>query len=49
MLGELVFINNSLKNTINEEVKIVVLSNVDLLDIQKETLLDCKYEYRRID
>lgn len=49
MLGELVFINNSLKNTINEEVKIVVLSNVDLLDIQKETLLDCKYEYRKID
>lgn len=45
MLGELVFIRNSLIHTVNEKVSLVVLSNIEFSDIQKEALLDNRIEH----
>ena len=48
-LGELVFIKNSLTHTVNEDVDIIVLSNVEFTDIQREALLDNRLEYIVVD
>lgn len=46
-LGQLVFIKNSIIHTINEQIKIKILTNNELSDIQKEILFDTGifYEY----
>ncbi|MBR2599853.1 MAG: hypothetical protein IKD84_02960 [Erysipelotrichaceae bacterium] len=49
MLGQLVYIRNCLNSTINEQFEINILTNVELMDIQRETLLDCKFNLIRIN
>jgi hypothetical protein len=49
MLGQLIYIRNCLNSTINEQFEINILTNVELMDIQRETLLDCKFNLIKIN
>lgn len=44
-LGELVFIRNSLLHTINEMIRITILTNTAFSDIQREALMDNQISY----
>lgn len=46
LLGQLVFIDNSLRRTVGEDIPIHILTDVPFNDVQKEALLDQKF---RID
>ena len=48
MLGQVVYINNCLRQTIEEKIDVVVLSGIEFSDLQKETLLDSKIDFKII-
>ncbi len=45
MLGQLIYIDNTIKHTINEDIKIVVLSEIEFSDLQKEALFDNHFDH----
>ena len=49
MLGQVVYINNCLRQTIEEKIDVVVLSGIEFSDLQKETLLDSKIDFKIIN
>lgn len=49
LLGQIIYIKNCLKQTIEEEISVVVLSGTEFSDLQKETLTDSKITFRNIE
>ena len=49
LLGQITYITNCLRQTIDRNVKVKVLSGVEFSDLQKETLLDNNIEYIYIE
>ncbi len=49
LLGQITYISNCLKQTIDRSVKVRVLSAVEFSDLQKETLLDNNIDFVYID
>jgi len=48
-LGEVIFIRNALLHTINENIRITLLSSLPFTDIQRESLLDNRIEYELVE
>ena len=40
LLGQIIYIKNCLKQTVEEKVSVIVLSSIEFSDLQKETLTD---------
>ena len=49
LLGQITFINNCLKQSIDKEVKLRILSAQEFTDVQKETLLDYNIDFTVIE
>lgn len=49
LLGQLVYIKNCLKQTVEEKINIKILSSIEFSDLQKESLIDNQLEFRVID